>query len=444
MLGLAFAALSGLALYSIVAPSGLHPDQEKLVRLVRNLELRYGQAEVTGGPDKDRTTEVALEGAEEIEALRLRTDGAKGVAARIALILRQVAGPTDEPDFSGLTAATDDVEDSEAREDVERARTRLNEALRELYSADELSPERAKKLRQTLLKESSGRWPYSLAAERADELAGLTQQKDTFLLFVAGATILLILAGLAGWTLYLMARASGRLKPVGVPMRGASVVVADSLGMRMFLYLLALAVVFRLVGGLAGLVGAAWASAAALACVILIGVVLIRQPILGVPLTLSGLGLSRRNLGKNVLWGLGGLIANVPALALLGPLGYYLFRWIPSGEHPVSQQLYDPGGILASIVAVAFLAPVAEEMFFRGCLYQGLALRMRSAFWPILISSFAFAAIHPQGGVAWPALAWIGAMGAMLTRQTGSLVPALVMHALHNGSILALALLLGR
>jgi membrane protease YdiL (CAAX protease family) len=44
--------------------------------------------------------------------------------------------------------------------------------------------------------------------------------------------------------------------------------------------------------------------------------------------------------------------------------------------------------------------------------------------------------IHPQGGALWPVLAWIGGMAAYLTYRRQSLIPAIVMHACHNTTII--------
>ena len=78
------------------------------------------------------------------------------------------------------------------------------------------------------------------------------------------------------------------------------------------------------------------------------------------------------------------------------------------------------------------------EIAFRGLLFQGLALRFRV--WPaIFISAMGFAMIHPQGGMLWPSLAWVGGMAAYLTYRQSSLIPAIVMHALHNTTLILLS-----
>ncbi|MGN6728054.1 MAG: CPBP family glutamic-type intramembrane protease [Tepidisphaeraceae bacterium] len=52
-----------------------------------------------------------------------------------------------------------------------------------------------------------------------------------------------------------------------------------------------------------------------------------------------------------------------------------------------------------------------------------------------------FASIHPQGWAAIPALASIGLVLALIRQWRGSLVPSMVAHALHNGALLGVVLL---
>jgi membrane protease YdiL (CAAX protease family) len=98
--------------------------------------------------------------------------------------------------------------------------------------------------------------------------------------------------------------------------------------------------------------------------------------------------------------------------------------------------------LLASLVA-----PFIEEIMFRGVLYRHLreaSCRFRF-FWSILlsaaISGFIFAAMHPPGFVAVPALMAV-AFGLTLVREwRGTLIPGMVTHGVYNGVLLALVVL---
>lgn len=147
--------------------------------------------------------------------------------------------------------------------------------------------------------------------------------------------------------------------------------------------------------------------------------------------------------GQLFWWGLLGWAANIPVLvmmlAILMPL---IQRMNPS--HPATEALQSastPLAILSLFVVAAVVAPVWEEIGFRGFLQGGLGKRMPWV-WAGLISSFCFAAIHPQGPAMWLMLGWIGFMGVLLTMHTRSIVPAILMHALHNGMIMALGVFL--
>jgi membrane protease YdiL (CAAX protease family) len=93
------------------------------------------------------------------------------------------------------------------------------------------------------------------------------------------------------------------------------------------------------------------------------------------------------------------------------------------------------------LVAGAVAAPVVEEIFFRGCLHGHVrsGLRWLGSAAPLaaaLVTAFVFAAIHPQGWIAVPALMSL-AVGFSLVREwRGSVVAPIVMHAINNGAVL--------
>jgi membrane protease YdiL (CAAX protease family) len=93
-------------------------------------------------------------------------------------------------------------------------------------------------------------------------------------------------------------------------------------------------------------------------------------------------------------------------------------------------------------------APVVEEIAFRGLLYGHV--RQETARWrrflsiafAMLFSATIFAAIHPQGVLAVPALAGVS-LGFCITREwSGSVYPGMVAHGVHNGILLSLNMVL--
>ena len=60
----------------------------------------------------------------------------------------------------------------------------------------------------------------------------------------------------------------------------------------------------------------------------------------------------------------------------------------------------------------------------------------------VLITAFIFAAIHPQGWVAIPALMSLAFAFALVREWRGSLLASMVMHGVNNGLVLGLLSLL--
>jgi membrane protease YdiL (CAAX protease family) len=120
----------------------------------------------------------------------------------------------------------------------------------------------------------------------------------------------------------------------------------------------------------------------------------------------------------------------------------------PAGgpAHPIIAELGD-GNVLV-IVQILLLgciaAPIVEETMFRGVLYRHL--RGASAAFGVVVSvvlstaltGFVFAAIHPQGWVAIPALMGLATGFALAREWRGTLIPAMVMHGLSNGLVLGM------
>ena len=151
---------------------------------------------------------------------------------------------------------------------------------------------------------------------------------------------------------------------------------------------------------------------------------------------------------RQVAIGVAGWGANLPVLAILMILSS---RWIQSSnaEHPMNEMLTAGGGPAAAFAlffAGAVVAPIWEEIAFRGALFGGLRVALSRFKYglptAIFLTSFAFAAIHPQGPALWLILGWIGAMGCFLTYRTRSIIPAITMHAVHNGTLFLMSITL--
>jgi membrane protease YdiL (CAAX protease family) len=155
--------------------------------------------------------------------------------------------------------------------------------------------------------------------------------------------------------------------------------------------------------------------------------------------------------------GLGGYLMTLPLLAMgLGvTLVLMWFQTAFAGEQPTFAPTGGPahpiivhmaGAAIWPKISLLFLAavaaPIVEETMFRGVLYRHLrdaSARLGlvvSIVVSILINTFVFAAIHPQGLVAVPALMSL-ACGMTLVREwRGTLIPAMVIHGVSNGLIM--------
>ncbi|WP_243303155.1 CPBP family intramembrane glutamic endopeptidase [Geothrix oryzisoli] len=94
------------------------------------------------------------------------------------------------------------------------------------------------------------------------------------------------------------------------------------------------------------------------------------------------------------------------------------------------------GPSLAMFTVVAGLAPCFEELLFRGFLFPVLARQGRVPV-ALVASALLFGAIHLQPD-GLPVLSTLGLVLALAVRQTGSLWPAILVHATWNGSLFLL------
>ncbi len=150
---------------------------------------------------------------------------------------------------------------------------------------------------------------------------------------------------------------------------------------------------------------------------------------------LIDLGISFKNFIRNVKVGIIGYITLLPILSLILLLVLSLLQLIKyePPSVPIFELFYEesrPKLLFALAVLVAFLGPVAEEVFFRGFAYPALRKRVgvKNA---IILISFVFALLHTNAVGLLPIMA-LGALLAYLYEKTGSLIPSITVHIIHN------------
>lgn len=167
--------------------------------------------------------------------------------------------------------------------------------------------------------------------------------------------------------------------------------------------------------------------------------------------------------GLEPVFGIGGYLMALPMLAVgvvltLGLMAIQqgfsepapMFDPAGSPAHPIIGELAGPNWLVKAqiLFLAAVAAPVVEETMFRGVLYRHL--RDASASWGVALSvlfsatlnAFIFAAIHPQGWVAIPALMALAYAFLLLREWRGSVVPAIITHGISNGLVMCLVIAL--
>jgi membrane protease YdiL (CAAX protease family) len=153
--------------------------------------------------------------------------------------------------------------------------------------------------------------------------------------------------------------------------------------------------------------------------------------------------------GRGIFWEIGcgvvGYLAALPLLAILLLITLQLIRLSgTSPSHPVVQYLNGGPAQIALVYFIACVwAPIFEESMFRGALFNHL--RARHGWWiSAFIVGLLFAAVHPQGWTTIPILGGIGMVLCALREWRSSLIASMAAHALSNGMVLTLALLMSR
>lgn len=172
-----------------------------------------------------------------------------------------------------------------------------------------------------------------------------------------------------------------------------------------------------------------------------VGMLLVSWLLVFRPGALAGLpSLPGSNAGRVVLSGIGwGVLATFGAGLVSNALVYLLdLVGVDAAPQTAAQAiaLVEPWVAVLSIVV---LAPIAEEVFFRGVVFNAL-LREGGRRWAYLGSSALFAIIHFEP-VAMLPLFLLGLALAWVYQRSANLLAPIVMHATVNGIAVALALL---
>jgi len=151
-----------------------------------------------------------------------------------------------------------------------------------------------------------------------------------------------------------------------------------------------------------------------------------------------------KNIKRDIKLALAGYLAILPVLAVIMIIvfiGVKVFTYEPP-ETKALELLYEahkPGLLLVLTLLVTLVGPFAEELFFRGFAYPVFRKKIgvRNS---ILLVSAIFALLHMNIVSFFPILV-LGILLAYLYEKTGSLVPSITVHVIHNTAVVFFAFL---
>lgn len=158
----------------------------------------------------------------------------------------------------------------------------------------------------------------------------------------------------------------------------------------------------------------------------------------------SAIGLERRGFWKHLRTGVVAYFGIVPVLlviVLAMAMATKLLSYEPPPQPVVEVYLKEHRGhwIVYFTLFVAGAGPLIEEIFFRGFSYRAFRSRLGPR-WAGAASALVFAALH-LNLIAFVPIFVLGLYLAYLYERTGSIVPSMTVHVIHNFLMVALTLL---
>lgn len=152
-----------------------------------------------------------------------------------------------------------------------------------------------------------------------------------------------------------------------------------------------------------------------------------------------------RGVIREIFAGVVGWMAFLPVLILGIFLTYYLSSRLgftgPVG-HPIQREILAGGqALLGAFILGTIWAPISEELMFRGAFQHHLRTWL-NALLSVLVVGVIFALVHPQGLIAVPVLTLVAVMLGLVREWRGSIIAPMAAHAMNNGMVLLLLMLL--
>jgi membrane protease YdiL (CAAX protease family) len=173
-----------------------------------------------------------------------------------------------------------------------------------------------------------------------------------------------------------------------------------------------------------------------------VGMLLVSWLLVFRPGALSGLpSQPGANAGAAVLSGVGwGVVATIGAGIVSTAFVYLLERLGVEAAPQIAEQAIERLDPWLVVLAIVVLAPIAEEVFFRGVVFNALLREGGGRRWAYLGSSALFAVIHLELIAILP-LFLLGLALSWVYQRTRNLLAPIAMHATLNGIAVAVVLL---
>ncbi|MCL2641517.1 MAG: CPBP family intramembrane metalloprotease, partial [Phycisphaerales bacterium] len=137
---------------------------------------------------------------------------------------------------------------------------------------------------------------------------------------------------------------------------------------------------------------------------------------------------------RELFGGLVGYVAGLPIIFAGLFISYLLENAFNADtSHPITDEVIaNPDRLWIYLALACVWAPISEEILFRGMLFSHLRERFGFASSAVVVA-VVFAAIHPQGWAAIPALGSIALVFVAIREWRDSILGSIAAHALHNG-----------
>ena len=157
------------------------------------------------------------------------------------------------------------------------------------------------------------------------------------------------------------------------------------------------------------------------------------------------IGLSLKSPGKACFYGIVGYVSLIPILLVIMVGTFFVTKFLkyqppvqPIVEVFIKEK--ETSVLLFSTLFAAICGPIAEEIFFRGFMYRAVKKKF-GIFAGLIGTSAIFAFLHTHI-VGFLPIMVLGLLLAYLYEKTGSLIPSITVHIIHNVGMVSMVFMM--